>query len=108
LAVHSPANRIRVSAVRKIPIPPALPVHLADLVAEYAALLTNLQALRQNAERLSALVTQIDATVLEAYDLPPRLERRLLDYFRSAERPVAHPWLHWDESNAVPGLRLAE
>lgn len=28
----------------------------------------------------------IDATVLHAYDLPPRLERQLLDFFRGAER----------------------
>lgn len=29
----------------------------------------------------------IDAAVLEAYDLPPRVERKLLDYFASRKRP---------------------
>ncbi len=64
--------------------------------------------LRDDNERLARLLTEIDAAVLEAYDLPPRLERELLDYFRDAERPVAHPWTHWDIDNPAPGLRLAE
>ena len=108
IAVHSPANRIRASAIEQIPIPPSLPNQLADLVAEYSALLAAPKALRENDERLAALLTQIDATVLEAYDLPPRLERQLLEYFQGAERPVAHPWAHWDITDPMPGLRLAE
>jgi hypothetical protein len=34
------------------------------------------------------ILLQIDAEVLRAYKLPPRLERLLLDYFRGAKRPV--------------------
>jgi hypothetical protein len=108
IAIHSPANRIRASGIEQIPIPLSLSNGLPDLVAEYAALLANLQALRDNDERLAALLTQIDAVVLEAYDLPPRLERQLLEYFRDAERPVAHAWAHWDVIDPTPGLRLAE
>ena len=108
IAVHSPAKGIRVSAVAQIPIPPSLPDQLADLVAEYAALLADAQALRDNDARLAALLTQIDAAVLEAYDLPPRLEWQLLEYFRDVERPVAHPWVHWNVIDPTPGLRLAE
>jgi hypothetical protein len=33
------------------------------------------------------IMWQIDAEVLAAYDLPPRLERELLDYFAGHERP---------------------
>jgi hypothetical protein len=108
IAIHSPANRIRASAIEHIPIPPSLSNELADLVAEYAALLGDPQALHDNDKRLTALLTQIDAAVLEAYDLPPRLERQLLEYFRDAERPVAHPWVHWNVTHPTPGLRLAE
>jgi hypothetical protein len=108
LAVHSPANRVRVSAMKEIPIPLGFPTDLADLVAEYVALLTDLQVLLQSDEHLAALLTRIDAAVLEAYDLPPRLEQQLLEYFRGAERPVAHPWMHWDDINPMPGLRLSE
>lgn len=33
------------------------------------------------------LLAEIDATILRAYDLPPRLERQLLDCFRGHRRP---------------------
>lgn len=108
IAVHSPAKGIRASAIAQIPIPPSLPNQLADLVAKYAARLVNPQILREDDEQLAMLLTQIDAVVLEAYDLPPRLERQLLEYFRDAERPVAHPWTHWNDTDPTPGLRLAE
>src|SRR5258708_5317671 len=108
LAVHSPANRIRASAVEKIPIPPSLPRRVADLVSEYTSLLANNEVMRDDTEKLSALLAQIDAAVLEAYDLPPRLERELLNYFQDSERPVAHTWVHWDIPHPAPGLRLAE
>lgn len=38
------------------------------------------------------LLKQIDATVLAAYKMPPRIERELLDYFRDHERPISHPF----------------
>lgn len=37
---------------------------------------------------LRACLQQIDALVLKGYDLPPRLERELLDLFRGHRRPV--------------------
>lgn len=108
LAVHSPAKGIRASAVESVPIPPTLPGQVADLVSEYTSLLNDRQLLRDESKRLTRVMTEIDAAVLEAYDLPPRLEQELLDYFRDAERPTAHPWTHWDIDNPAPGLRLAE
>jgi hypothetical protein len=108
LAVHSPANRIRAAAVANIPVPPTLPHDIADLVSEYQSVLADPQLLRDDSARLSTLLMQIDAAVLDAYDLPPRLERDLLAYFRDAERPVSHEWTHWDNTAPVPGLRLAE
>lgn len=108
LAVHSPANRMRISAVGQIPLPPVMPDHAGQLVAEYVGLLMEPVALNQNEERLAALLMQIDAAVLGAYDLPARLERQLLDYFRGVERPVAHPWQHWDVNDPTPGLTLSE
>lgn len=48
-------------------------------------------------EHLEALLINIDAQLLKAYDLPPRLERRLLEVFRGheAERRVAHAFTGW-------------
>lgn len=108
LAIHSPASRFRSSAVAHIPIPNILPTNLGQLVADYTALLDDTKLLHSNEEELANILTRIDATVLEAYDLPPRLEQQLLDYFRDAERPVAHHWSHWDVAHPAPGLRLAE
>ena len=108
LAVHSPAKGMRISAVEQIPVPSALPFRAGELTTQYLRLLTQPTALRQHEEQLEWLLTQIDAATLSAYDLPLRLERELLDYCRYADRPVAHPWRHWDVGNATPGLTLAE
>ena len=59
-------------------------------------------------DQMQDVLTLIDAAVLEAYDLPPRLERELFEFFRGADRPVAQAWRHWDEHNPAPGLTLAE
>lgn len=39
-------------------------------------------------EEARQALLQIDALVLKGYNLPPRLERQLLDFFRGEERPV--------------------
>ena len=46
---------------------------------------------------LNRLLLEVDAEVLRAYDLPPRLERRLLEFFRGHEheRRVNHPFHGW-------------
>jgi hypothetical protein len=58
--------------------------------------------------RLSALLDEIDALVLEAYDLPPRFVRALLSSFRDQDRPVVHLWEPWNISESDPALTLAE
>ena len=46
---------------------------------------------------LNGLLVAADAAVLKAYDLPPRLERRLLEFFRGHEhaRRVDHAFTGW-------------
>lgn len=56
---------------------------------------------------LNRLLVEVDAEVLRAYDLPPRLERRLLEFFRGHEheRRVAHNfrgWLPQDFTACIP------
>lgn len=48
-------------------------------------------------ELLNKLLVEVDAEVLKAYDLPPRLERRLLEFFRGHEheRRVGHEFRGW-------------
>lgn len=107
LAVHSPAKGIRISAVNAIPIPKTLP-DVVELVADYRRLLTSGELMGDRDARLCELLVEIDARVLAAYDLSPRLERDLLDFFGGAERPVAHDWRNWNLLHPTPGLTLAE
>lgn len=108
LATHSPAERIRIHDVKKIPVPSDLPSQLGELVAEYVQILKDSKTLYSLGEQVEPLLMQIDAEVLGAYDLPPRLERQLLAFFGDADRPVAHDWRHWDKALPAPGLTLAE
>lgn len=107
LAVHSPAKGIRISAVHTIPIPETLP-NVSRLVASYRHLLLSPDLVGDRDARLRDLLAQTDALVLAAYDLPPRLERALLNYFEGADRPVAHIWTDWNSLYPTPGLTLAE
>jgi hypothetical protein len=106
IAAHSPANRFRASAVSKIPIPAYIPTDIGELVAEYVGQ-SNRHKLFEESELLS-LLYRIDAAVLKAYDLPPRLERELLDYFKDFERPTVHPWRHWLPDHFEPFIPLHE
>jgi hypothetical protein len=108
IAVHSPAKGIRATAIGSIPIPYALPNQLSELVFEYSLLLNEDRILKNNDARLAKLLTRIDAVVLKAYDLPPRVERELLEFFRHEERPVDHAWEHWLPEGFVPFIPLHE
>jgi hypothetical protein len=106
IAAHSPANRFRASAVRRIPIPVDVTADIGELVADYIGRL-NRPKLFEESELLSVLY-RIDAAVLKAYDLPPRLERELLDYFKGFQRPIVHPWKHWLPDQFEPFVPLHE
>ena len=107
LSVHSPQKGIRITAVEAIPLPSSFPLRLPDLVAEYLHVLGNSnQLFTDHNLRLRNLLMHIDAAILEAYDLPPKLERDLLEYFRDGERPVPHPWQHWLPENFKPFFPL--
>ena len=108
LAVHSPEKGTRISAVKRMPVPIAFPETLSELVDEYVQHLGHVDFVDERNKRLSTLLLEIDAAVLQAYDLPPRLEHELLSYFPAASRPVAHHWRHWNDPDVVPGLTLAE
>lgn len=108
LTINSPQDRFRASVVGDIPIPALQTGELAELVGRYVELLHAPPLSGDSGEQLAHLLAQIDAAVLEAYDLPFRLERQLLAFFEGEERPVAHPWEHWDIRYPVPGLSLVE
>ena len=108
LATRNPAERTRIADIRRVPVPSGNLFGIGELVARYVSCLTGGTTSGKDSERMARLLTEIDALVLGAYDLPARLEKQLLGYFRGAKRPVAHAWRHWDETHPMPGLTLAE
>jgi len=54
------------------------------------------------------ILRYIDAIVLEGYDLPPRLERSLLDYFRGAKRQSRYHFPDYFPSSFKPYFSLRE
>jgi hypothetical protein len=110
VTVDSPAKGIRISTMRALPIPPAPPIEAASLIADYQALFLShsFHLDPEPARKASELLNYIDALVLRAYDLPPRLERELLEFFRDARRPTLHPWHHWFPADFNPAIPLDE
>jgi hypothetical protein len=49
---------------------------------------------------------EIDAILLRAYNLPPRLERQLLDFFRGFKRRVPFPFTEYFPANFGPNIPL--
>jgi hypothetical protein len=77
-----------VGELLKMPVPRVGPSDAARLSAATRAYLDAASAPRGTAspEALRGLLLQVDAEVLRLYDLPPRLERRLLDLFTGYPR----------------------
>jgi hypothetical protein len=61
-----------------------------DLVRRYEECVNTMTLNRR--EDPETLLKNIDAAVLMAYRMPPRLERALLDYFNDNDRKVGHPF----------------
>jgi hypothetical protein len=107
MADHSTEKRFRIRSLLNVPLPASPPPELGDLAREYTALLKERRLFSGN-ERLSSLLDEIDAVVLDAYDLPPRITRALLASFTGAARPAAHTWSPWGVSLDDPALSLKE
>jgi hypothetical protein len=93
LATHERVDN-RKTSVESIPIPPlgdADAQTLINLVRSYIELKhrwqTRLLVNDDTKESGRQLIMQIDAVLLKAYDLPPKLERQLLDFFYNSKRP---------------------
>lgn len=55
---------------------------------------------------LPNILMEIDSLILKAYDLPPRLERKLLDLFRGHPRPVPFPFPDYFPADFKPCIPL--
>ncbi len=87
--------------MKQLPIPKQPLDHVVESVKRFRAARETFYAevLRpaDGDKQLNTLLIDIDAEVLRAYDLPPRLERRLLEFFRGheLERRIDPPFQGW-------------
>ena len=84
----------------RMPLPRRVDTNaIKEAVNEYEAVLSEKQhAVLSGVDydaRLNQLLVWIDALVLQGYDLPPRLERQLFDFFDGRKRPVLHDFQGW-------------
>jgi len=89
---HSLRRDNLTSTMRLLPIPSAKHRDIGEVVKaakEYLALTEKLRAFMQpgpNEHQIREAILRMDAEILKLYDLPPRLERELLDLFQGADR----------------------
>lgn len=87
--------------LKLLPMPKRALGRVVEAVKKYcsASAAAGAEALRPagSDDLLNRLLVEVDAEVLRAYDLPPRLEHRLLEFFRGHEheRRVDHPFHGW-------------
>lgn len=77
----------RLKTLRALPI---LPSHYMLIGGQIDSLSRDLhkQIARAQTEKAQRTLLQVEAEILRAYDLPPSLERELLDTFQGLERPI--------------------
>jgi len=89
---QSSKRDIKVGTMRQMPVPSWSPHH-ADRIEQAAMRYRVLAATSgplfdpsATPEGIGQALLEMDAAILQAYDLPPQLERQLLDLFRGVER----------------------
>jgi len=106
---HNPVN-----LMEKIPVPPHQSVDsekITRLVQSYAEARSQLEsaaAQRTIAQNCISIIMEIDGLVLKAYDLPPKLERKLLEFFRGHRRPVPFDFPDYYPADFSPCIPLHE
>ena len=95
VAAHEGNRDITKEILAMIPMPkfsPSAAQTIHHLVARYEESINSVFADHRTQEKL---LKSIDAAVIGAYRMPPRLERTVLDYFNDSDRKVAHPFSNY-------------
>jgi len=112
LYVHEGKRLNRNSTLKQIPIPFAETIdteRITRLVRHYAKLRSLFKRSSAKApiiQECIQTVMEIDGLVLKSYDLPPRLERKLLEIFRGYPRPVPFDFLEYYPEDFKPCIPL--
>jgi len=89
VAAHERGKHNRVKTIRNIPVPELSDYNKQNITQLVCAYMTKVkERVLTNDTVLRNFLMEIDALILKGYNLPPRLERELLDYFRDEPRPT--------------------
>jgi hypothetical protein len=110
VATREGKTDITMEILRLIPVPhftESQREKLRSLIKRYQGMTNSLQTLNlvNDPDRV---LKQIDATVLDGYRIPPRLERRLLDFFRGHTRPTSHDFSEYIPQDCGVYFSLSE
>lgn len=92
VATREGKTDVTMETLRRVPVPHLTESQcerLRELVVRYQRMTAAPVATRSSGDP-ERVLKEIDATVLEGYRMPARVERQLLDYFRGHRRPTAH------------------
>ncbi len=119
VATHEPARDIRKQTLKTLPLPRFGTAEIEALdryVDHYLRVVKNLSSVEKSlfdeeliaskVEDAKQILLQIDALVLKGYNLPPRLERQLLDFFQGSQRPVPFPFTEYFLESFKPTIPL--
>lgn len=103
---------LRLSTLGSLPLPPALDEGLLNNRLEtYLALIEKWHRTLMAGDMPDSIkeaLVSIDAAILKAYDLPPKLERQLLDLFSGYQRPAMGGSTHYFPAEFKPFISLEE
>lgn len=85
----------------------------SSLVKKYLKIRESLNNASPNAREILTkecyeTVVEVDSLILETYDLPPRLERKLFDFFRGYPRPVPFSFPDYFPADFKPCIPLRQ
>ena len=102
---------ITVETLGSIPVPDFTIDNRAEIggrIETYNQLRNDFVLGRGDVSAVELALKRIDAAVLRAYDLPPRVERELLDYFNDSPRIVPFEWHDYYPKDFEPCFPLRE
>lgn len=102
---HEPDKHITVTVLGSVPLPrlDLGSMHrIKSMVEQYRRVVR--RGLFEDARKL---LRAVDAAVLKGYDLSPRVERRLLDHFNDAKRPLPFEFGDYFPTGFTPSVSLA-
>jgi hypothetical protein len=106
---HTMKRDVLVGLMRKMPIPCASPNEMKAVAKLVSSYLLSVRGRSAQSPSVREKLLRIDAEVLRLYDLPPKLERQVLDLFAGEQRAGVpfhftgyfpkdfEPWLHLHE-----------